>query len=39
MVGSEHLKRLALQIAAQLPETDAEALYVLDVTRDLVQHL
>lgn len=35
----DHLKRLALQIAAQLPENDAEALQVLEIARGLVRHL
>lgn len=39
MCDTEHLKRLALQIASQLPESDDEALYVLELTRDLMEHL
>lgn len=39
MSGADHLKRLALQLAAQLPESDSEAFYVLDLTRGLVEHL
>lgn len=39
MSGTDHLRRLAMQIAAQLPEDDGEAVYVLDLTRELVRHL
>lgn len=39
MCDTEHLKRLALQIASQLPESSSEALYVLELTRDLMEHL
>lgn len=39
MGNADHLKRLALQIAAQLPEADADAFYVLALTTDLVRHL
>lgn len=38
-MAGDHLKRLALQIAAQMPEDDAEALYVLDLTREIVKRL
>lgn len=36
---SDHLRRLAMQIAAQLPEGEREALYVLETAADLVRHL
>ena len=37
MVGTERdLKRIAIQLAAQLPESEAEALAVLVFARDLV---
>lgn len=39
MSESDHLKRLALQIAAQLPEEEGSALYVLEVAREIVHHL
>jgi hypothetical protein len=31
-----HLKRMAVQIASQLPEDESEALAVLDYTRELL---
>jgi hypothetical protein len=38
--GNEgHLRRLALQLAAQLPDTLDDSLYVLDCARELMQHL
>lgn len=39
MSGSDHLRRLALQIAAQLPEAEIEALGVLKMAGDLVRHV
>jgi hypothetical protein len=37
--GADHLRRLALQIAAQLPEDQTEAHYVLETATDLIDHL
>jgi hypothetical protein len=31
-----HLKRMAVQIASQLPEDESEALAILDYTRELL---
>lgn len=39
MSDADHLKRLALQLAAQLPDDESEAQFVLDVAKDLVAHL
>lgn len=37
--GADHLRRLALQIAAQLPEDENEARYVLDRAGDILHGL
>lgn len=39
MSGADHLRRLALQIAAQLPDDEIEARYVLERAGDVIGQL
>jgi hypothetical protein len=39
MSDADHLRRLALQLAAQLPDDEKDAQFVLDVAKDLVRHM
>lgn len=38
-IGVEHLKRLACQIVAQLPESEAEAYAVLQYAESIIEKL